>query len=80
MDADINKAALLADVMKWSGVDKQRAGDITIQDFMDESGLGRAAARTRLDVLVMAGRLTKHLVTLDSSKQGYVYRAADKTA
>lgn len=76
---DIDKAALLADVMRWSGVERQRETDITIVDFMQESGLGRVAARNRLDALVMGGRLTKHMVTLESGKQGYVYRAVEKT-
>lgn len=71
---DIDKAALLAELVALSSVEHQQAGDITVRDYMLAADVCYATASDRLAALVKSGHLTEHLVVLNSGRQGKVYR------
>lgn len=85
---DIDKAALLAELVAMSSVERQQPGDVTIADFIEADLLERrkrnpdAAPITRqtatrwLQALVVKGFLTAHKVQLTSGVIGWVYRDA----
>lgn len=71
---DIDKAALLAELVALSSVEHQQPGDITVRDFEIAANVCRATACRRLGDLVVAGHLTRHQVLLDTGHMGAVYR------
>lgn len=71
---DIDKAALLAELVALSSVEHQQPGDITVRDFEIAAGVCYSTACRLLAEQVAAGVLTKHRVLLDTGHMGAVYR------
>lgn len=71
---DIDKAALLAELVALSSVEHQQPGDITVNDFQLAAGVCYATAGRLLEKQVAAGIVTKHRVLLDTGHMGAVYR------
>ena len=71
---DIDKAALLAEMLALSGVERQRPGDVTVKDFQTAADISYSLACRKLALLVVAGHYTEHEVLLDCGRRGKVYR------
>ena len=71
---DIDKDAILAEMMEFSGIQRQRPGDVTVKDFQQHAGISIALASRLLRQMVEAGHYTEHRVILDTGHMGAVYR------
>ena len=69
------REALLADILRWSGeVEPVRADEVTVADYMAQTGLQHQACKRALDRLVDEGRLTRREARADNGRRVTAYK------
>ena len=80
----VDKAAILAEMIALTTVERQQAGDVTVTDYIEalpeHDKIGRPCAVARLRGLCKTGAYSEHKVQLDSGVIGYVYRPVKAAA
>ena len=72
---DTTREALLADVLRWSGIaDRVQPGEVIASDIMIEKGVSHQTAKRALDKLVDEGRLTKRAARDSDGRPVTAYR------
>ena len=76
---DTTREALLAEVLRWtSPADRVRENEITVGDYMTETGLCHSAAKRALDRLVDEGRLVRREARVTTGQRVTAYGAVNK--
>ena len=69
------REALLADIRRWSGeVEPVQADEVTVADYMAETGRQHQACKRDLDRLVDQGRLTRREARADNGRRVTAYK------
>ncbi len=74
---ETTKSALLADILRWSGeVEPVQADEVTVADYMAETGLGHQTCKRALDRLVAQGVLVRRDARNEDGRRVLAYRRA----